>query len=44
MYDANDKVSQQCFGVIYNVFYLAEFLHHLGISYQKAKARLRAFR
>ena len=25
------------FGVTYNVFYRAEFLHHLGFSYQKAK-------
>ena len=28
---------QQRFGVVYNVFYLAEFLKHLGFSYQKAK-------
>ena len=28
---------QTRFGVTYNVFYLAEFLHHLGFSYQKAQ-------
>lgn len=31
------ELIQQRFGVTYNVFYLAEFLHHLGFSYQKAK-------
>ncbi|HEX4950693.1 MAG TPA: IS630 family transposase [Blastocatellia bacterium] len=28
---------EQRFGVVYNVFYLAEFLKNLGFSYQKAK-------
>ena len=31
------ELIQTRFGVTYNVFYLAEFLHHLGFSYQKAK-------
>ena len=30
---------QQRFGVVYNVFYLAEFLKNLGFSYQKARVR-----
>ena len=30
---------QQRFGVVYNVFYLAEFLKNLGCSYQKARVR-----
>jgi transposase len=31
------ELIRQRFGVICNVFYLAEFLHHLSFSYQKAK-------
>ena len=31
------ELIKQRFGVVYNVFYLAEFLKHLGFSYQKAK-------
>ena len=34
---------QQRFGVVYNVFYLAEFLKNLGFSYQKARVRFGSF-
>jgi hypothetical protein len=34
---------EQRFGVVYNVFYLAEFLKNLGFSYQKARVRGGAF-
>lgn len=33
------ELIRQQFGVSYNVFYLAEFLKHLGFSYQKARVR-----
>ena len=37
------ELIQTRFGVTYNVFYLAEFLHHLGFSYQKARVCRWAF-
>jgi len=36
------ELIQTRFGVTYNVFYLAEFLHHLGFSYQQARVCGRA--